>query len=68
LINMEGYFFFTNAKGKNAYGVYTITGAMSETGVFSGKMNPNSASGTFQFSAASDDGNKYVFSGEVVTP
>ena len=68
LINMEGYFFFTNAKGKNAYGVYTITGAMSETGVFSGKMNPNPTSGTFQLSAASDDGNKYTLNGQVVTP
>jgi hypothetical protein len=68
LINMEGYFFFTNAKGKNAYGVYTITGAMSETGVFSGKMNPNPTSGTFQLSAACDNGNKYTFNGQVVTP
>jgi uncharacterized repeat protein (TIGR02543 family) len=67
-INMEGYFFLTNAKGKNVYGIYTITGAISETGVFSGRMNPNPTSGTFQFGAASDAGDKYAFTGRVVTP
>jgi hypothetical protein len=70
-IEIEAYFFLTNAisyfpRGNIAYGIYTITGAISETGVFSGSLNPTSE--TFKFSAASDDGNKYTFTGQVVTP
>jgi len=65
LIDMEGYFFFTDGKGKNAYGIYTLTGAMSETGVLSGKMNPTS--GKFKFSLANDSGDKHTFSGKAAT-
>jgi len=67
--DIEGYFFLTNgtgSKGSMAYGIYATTGAISETGVFSGNLNPNT--GKFKFNKVSDDGKKYTLSGQVAAP
>jgi len=49
------------------YGIYEMRGEdTSETGVFSGKLNP--VLGRMSLKAASDNGNKYTLTGEAVTP
>jgi hypothetical protein len=60
-VGVNGVFFLT---GKNmVYGIYEIIGAISETGFFSGKLKPTSENFSFKF--VSDNGNKYIFKGEV---
>ena len=59
-IEMDGYLFI--GPKKTAYGVYEITEGTSETGVFSGKVNP--ASGKFSFKMVSDDGLQYTQAGK----
>jgi uncharacterized repeat protein (TIGR02543 family) len=63
-IEIEGNFFL--ALDNAVYGIYEIKGTISETGVFSGKLNP--ASESFVFNAKSDTGTKYTFTGVAVTP
>ena len=65
--DMEGYFFLTNrysysSMGNITYGIYAINGTISETGVFSGSLNPTS--GRFKFKAMSEDGKTYILSGQ----
>jgi hypothetical protein len=62
-IQIEGIFFLTLDNA--AYGIYEIKGTISETGVFSGKLNL--ASGSFLFNAKSDNGTKYTFNGVAAT-
>jgi hypothetical protein len=64
LIDIEGFFFLD--PGNKAYGIYEISGAVSETGVFSGKLNTKS--GRFNFDMMSDNGNTYTYSGQNSTP
>jgi uncharacterized repeat protein (TIGR02543 family) len=63
-IQIEGNFFLT--LGNAVYGIYEIKGTISETGVFSGKLNL--ASESFVLNAKSDNGTKYTFTGVATTP
>jgi hypothetical protein len=72
-ISMNGNFFFTpsiNSNGNIIYGIYNplTIGATTETGIFSGTLKPNPTKGKLRFNAVSDNGNKYIFRGKVVTP
>lgn len=58
-IGVDGVFFLTGTD--KVYGVYEITGAIPETGFFSGKVK--STSEKFSFKFESDNGNKYTFKG-----
>jgi hypothetical protein len=64
LIDIEGFFFL--APGNKAYGIYEISGAVTETGVFSGKLNTKSE--RFKFDMMSDNGNTYTYSGQNLKP
>ena len=75
-VNILGDFFFTPATKTNSsgkivgniiYGVYEMTGGITDTGVISGTLNPTT--GKFTFNLTSDDGiNKYKLVGQVVIP
>jgi hypothetical protein len=67
-VNMEGYFFMTmkvtgsrTSSGNLLYGIFDITGAITETGGFSGTLNP--VTGKFTFNLTSDNGNKFKLVG-----
>ena len=60
-IEMNGYFILTSRN--IAYGIYEMTGAVSDTGVFSGKLDP--VSGKFKLKAMSDEGVSYIQTGIV---
>jgi hypothetical protein len=63
-INISGGFYLAST---TVYGHYEITGAINETGVFTGPLNPSS--GKLTFTMTSDDGSKkYKLSGKKVTP
>jgi len=70
-VSILGNFFFTpaiktdsygNVIGNIVYGVYGMTGGITETGVISGTLNPNK--GKFTFNLTSDNGNTYKLSGK----
>jgi len=63
-IEIEGNFFLT--LDNYVYGIYEITAAISETGVFSGTLNL--ALEKFVFNAKSDNGKKYTFTGVAAGP
>jgi hypothetical protein len=62
-ININGYFYLTSTTTSrtnptNVYGIYRMTGAIGETGVLTGALNPSS--GTISFTMTSQNGNKYT--------
>lgn len=69
-ISISGHFYFTSTttrySGTNAYGIYQITGAINETGIFTAFLNPST--GTLSFTMTSDTGGKYTLSGKKLAP
>jgi hypothetical protein len=75
-ITMTGDFFYThvrkyapngNYKGNIVYGVYGMTGGITETGVISGTLNPNKGKFTFNLTSDNEE-NKYRLDGQERTP
>jgi hypothetical protein len=65
-INIEGYFYLTSTTTSrrnptNVYGIYEITGVISEIGVLTGTLNPST--GTVSFTMTSQNGKKYTLKG-----
>jgi hypothetical protein len=67
-ISIEGYFYLTSTTTSrknptNVYGIYKITGAINDTGVLTGTLNPSS--GTFSFTMTGQYENNYTLKGNV---
>jgi len=65
-ININGNFYLTSATTSrtnptNVYGIYTMTGAISEIGVLTGALNPST--GTISFTMTSLNGHSYTLKG-----
>ena len=70
-INITGYFYLTSTtvsrlSKTNGYGIYQITGAINETGIFTASLNPST--GTLSFAMTGDSGGKSTLAGNKVTP
>ena len=70
-INITGYFYLTSTtvspfSKTNGYGIYQITGAINETGIFTASLNPST--GTLSFAMTGDTGGKSTLAGHKVTP
>ena len=70
LIEIKGYFYLTSTTVSrfdktNVYGIYEMTGAINESGGFTGTLNLSS--GTISFALTSSDGYKYTLAGQKVT-
>ena len=65
-IDSKGYFYHTSTttspSGTNLYGFYEMAGALNETGILTGRLNPST--GKISFTMTSDDGKKHRLSGE----
>jgi hypothetical protein len=58
-VEMNGYLILTSKKA--TYGIYEMNGAVSETGIFSGKLDP--VSGKLKLKVTSDEGVSYAYKG-----
>ena len=70
-INITGYFYLTSTtvsrlSKTNGYGIYQITGAINETGIFNASVNPST--GALSFAMTADSGGKSTLAGRKVTP
>jgi len=70
LIEIKGHFYLTSTTVSrfdktNVYGIYEMTGAINESGGFTGTLNLSS--GTISFALTSSDGYKYTLAGQKVT-
>jgi hypothetical protein len=70
-VDVTGYFYLTSTtvsrrNRTNVYGIYEITGAINETGVFTGSLNLSL--GTTSFTMTSLDGSNYTLVGQKATP
>ena len=62
-INIMGYFYLTS---KTVYGIYQITGAINESGILKGSLNPSS--GKLTFTMINLNGDKWTLVGKKTTP